>query len=213
MDDIRFTLSSDGPSDAVLLHHLQWLLRQHLHEKTTIQSQWADLRSVGDKPKRLSEKISVALKLYPCDLLFVHRDAEKQEPSDRFKEISKAMAEIEVAIPYICVVPIRMTEAWLLFDEKAIRRASGNPNGKAPIEIPCADVERLADPKDFLNKVLRGASSLHGRKLRSFDPRNSMHRIADYIDDFSPLRSVSAFNTLERDLVKVLNSNKWELKR
>ena len=29
-----------------------------------------------------------------------------------------------------------MTEAWLLFDESAIRVVAGNPNGKNPLNIP-----------------------------------------------------------------------------
>ena len=206
MNDIRFTLSTDGPSDAVLLHHLQWLLRQHLDDEITIQAQWADLRSVSAKPKKLSEKITVSLQLYPCDLLFIHRDAEKQESSDRFDEISKAISEITIDTPFICVVPVRMTEAWLLFNEKAVRRASGNPNGRERIEIPYADVEKLADPKVFLYGILRNASGLRGRKLKNFDTRSSMHRLAEYIDDFSPLRSVSAFKKLEKDLVNVLKA-------
>jgi hypothetical protein len=39
-------------------------------------------------------------------------------------------------MPVVCVVPVRMMEAWLLIDEMAIRRVAGNPNGRIPIELP-----------------------------------------------------------------------------
>jgi len=47
-------------------------------------------------------------------------------------EISNRVREIREAVthPHVALVPVRMTEAWFLHDEEAIRRASGNPNGR-----------------------------------------------------------------------------------
>ena len=41
MQELRYTLLTDGTSDAVLLHHLTWLLRQYTER--AVQSAWADL--------------------------------------------------------------------------------------------------------------------------------------------------------------------------
>ena len=79
MIGLQFTLVTDGPSDQVLLRHLAWLVRQHLPPEVPVQPQWADLRPLRERPRGLREKIAAALDLFPCDLLFVHRDAERED--------------------------------------------------------------------------------------------------------------------------------------
>ena len=39
--------------------------------------------------------------------------------------------------PAVLVIPVPMTEAWLLLDESAIRRAAGKPAGRACCAKPC----------------------------------------------------------------------------
>ena len=144
MNLFRFTLLSDGSSDKALIPHLTWLLRQNGLVQL-IDSEWADLsRVVRKKPKNLTEKIERSIELYPCDLLFIHRDAEKENPDNRREEIVNALSQLtaNLKIPFICVIPVRMHEAWLLFDESAIRRASGNPNGRIEIRLPKLNFSR-----------------------------------------------------------------------
>ena len=91
-------------------------------------------------------------------------------------------------------------EAWLLFDISAITRAAGNPHGRQSFNMPpLRQIEYLADPKATLYEILRNASGLSGRRLESFNQRVALHRITDYIEDFSPLRTLSAFRRLEND--------------
>jgi hypothetical protein len=112
--------------------------------------------------------------------------------------------------PLVCVVPVRMTEAWLLFDERAIRRAAGNPNGREPLPIVAGNPENLPDPKGTLHEALRSASGLAGRRRKKFALTDAVQRVPDYIDDFRPLRELSAaFARLEQDLVKVIQENGW----
>jgi hypothetical protein len=57
--------------------------------------------------------------------------------------------------PHVPVIPIRMTEAWLLLDEAEIRRVAGSPNGKVSLGLPKAkDVESIPDPKAQLAQTL-----------------------------------------------------------
>jgi hypothetical protein len=142
--------------------------------------------------------------IYPCDILFIHRDAEAQPALNRRQEIA-ARASV-VNTPYVPVVPIRMTEAWLLFDEQAIRSAVGNPNGTVDLRLPAtAALEDLPDPKQVLHMALTTASELNRRRRSSFRPRERVHQIPNYIDDFSPLRALSAFRQLEADLASCLS--------
>ena len=80
--------------------------------------------------------------LYPCDLLFVHRDAEKESYDFRRQQVEAAVDGGH----HVPVIPVRMSEAWLLHEEAAIRRGSGNPVGRTALELPQPkDVEALVD--------------------------------------------------------------------
>jgi hypothetical protein len=149
------------------------------------------------------------LDLYPCDLLFIHRDSEEPNSSPRYSEIQQAIADAHNPTPAIPVVPIRMTEAWLLFDEQAVRRAAGNPNGRMAIEIPAKHPETIADPKTLLHLALKKASGLTGRRLRSLRTSDAVHRVAEYIDDFSPLRELTAFQSLYERVAEVGRLQGW----
>jgi len=212
MNELRYTLLSDGSSDRALIPLLTWLL-QEKGISSAIQGQWADLRRLTDPPKRLSERISSSVYLYPCDLLFIHRDAEKESLEKRVAEIRHALAAAkqgEQMPRAVCVVPVRMQEAWLLFDEQAIRHAAGNPQGKEPLNLPhISTVESHADPKEALYSALRTVSGLQGRRLRSFKMSIAVQRVAERIDDFSPLRQLSAFRHLEHELAAIVDQYGW----
>jgi len=209
MNALRFTLVSDGPSDRPLLPILTWLLIE-CGVQETIDPQWLDFRLLPNPPTSLSGRIDAALQLYACDILFVHRDAERGSVEERKKEIHEAVERCRHALPAVCVVPIRMTEAWLLFDTKAIRKAAGNPNGRENLNIPeLRRLESLPDPKEILHQSLRDASGLTGRRLKKFNPKRMVYDVANFIDDFSPLRLLSAFQHLEQEVRETLNSNGW----
>ncbi len=204
MDFLRYTLVSDGSSDRQLMPILDWLLRT-TGAVRSVNSEWADLSSI-EKPKGLTIRLKRALDLYPCDVLFVHRDAEKQEAALRFEEIRNALSEIHSATlpPAVCVVPVRMQEAWLLFDEKAIRHAAGNPNGTEALNLPkLTAVEAIPDPKAVLHEMLRKACGLSGRRLKKFSASRATSFVTHYTTDFSKLRAIPAFQRLESDIVEL----------
>ena len=208
MSELRYVLLSDGSSDNALVPVLTWILRQNL-PYCAIQPQWADLGHLRRPPKNLAEKIFACKKLYDFDLLFIHRDAEAQPREYRVAEIQAAVAKAGVdPMPVVCcVVPVRMQEAWLLFDESAIRKASGNPNGRIPLNIPpLSCVEREPDPKSLLHQLLREASGLSACRKRRLKVVQRVHRMPMLIADFSPLRGLSAFDALEAD-IKIVLSN------
>lgn len=216
MKELSYTLLSDGSSDKALMFILTWLLREHQID-CAIQSTWADLRRLPKPPKILLQRIIKGLDLYPCDLLFIHRDAEKEPYKKRVAEIreaiEEAMKESVVVPPTICVIPVRMQEAWLLFDETAIRNAAGNPRGHNSLQLPMiATLEQIPNPKDILHKLLCEASGLTGRRLKQFSVHERVHRLAELINDFSPLRALPAFQALEVEIVRVIQEQGWDLR-
>ncbi len=208
MTGVSYTLVTDGSSDRALTAVLTWLLEQHL-VRFPVRGEWTDLRRLPRPPQRLPERICTSLELYPCDVLFIHRDAEKQSRQLREQEIREAAGEALSLCPGgwptpVSVVPVRMTEAWLLFDESALRRAAGNPAGRAPLEMPpLARLEQHPDPKGLLHQLLCAASRRTGRRLKQFNVRAGVQRLAEQIDDFAPLRALPAFVALEKRIVSL----------
>ncbi|WP_017325846.1 DUF4276 family protein [Synechococcus sp. PCC 7336] len=214
MMELSYTLLSDGSSDKALIPILNWLLRNNLNN-CAVQAQWADLRSL-EKSLRdtFKKRIELSLELYPCELLFIHRDAERDSHQDRVNEIYEAVNQVESSfkIPAVCVVPVRMTEAWLLFDIAALRTAVSNPNGKIALQLPnTSKLEQEPDPKKTLHELLRQASGLSSRRLKRFSVNARTHRVAELIDDFGPLRSLPAFKSLESELGAVIQAQGWDL--
>ena len=165
---LRLTLVGDGPSDRCLLVIIRRLVGK-LVSDITIESYWADLRHLDPPPSGLANRMKAALENYPCDLLFVHRDAEAQPWEYRVAEIKKAAASLTVEHRWVPVVPIKMTEAWLLLDEAAIRMAADCPTGTTPLALPKAQaIETRADPKAVIREALSKASGKKGRRMRRF---------------------------------------------
>jgi hypothetical protein len=199
---LRFTLVADGSSDEVLMPILVWLIEQH---RPGMRIAGAFARLSADVGNRLPSRLPVALRNFPCDLCFVHRDAEGESYEARSQEIGNASAGLET--PCVPVIPVRMTEAWLFSDERAIRFASGNASGRLPIGLPNRRTwEVMADPKQRLFTVLCEASGRSGRALRKFSPERARSLITSHTENFAGLRGLASFDALEANLVALLKT-------
>jgi hypothetical protein len=199
---VTYTLVGDGSSDKVLVPILTWSLKQHA--VTPIVEQWADFTRIP-RQQNIEHRLRIVLELYPCDVLFVHRDAEAQAADLRREEIANALCLMLVR--HIPVVPVRMTEAWLLSDERAIRRAAGNPNGTDDLKLP--DLRRLedvTDPKRVLHEALTRACGLNIRRRSRLQVHQLVHLIPGHIEDYSRLNILPAFNALQEDIQVLINS-------
>lgn len=201
MPDVRFTLVTDGSSDRALIPLLRWLIRRQ-EPQSPINGDWADFRRLRRPPRTLADRLTTAIDLFPCNLLFIHRDAERQSRDLRLDEITGAVTKAFASgggPPIVPIIPIRMMEAWLLLDDAAIRRAAGNPNGREELTLPSVgDIEGLPDPKRALESLIIQASGLGPQRFRRLNWHPSL--VAERTDDFSPLLALSAFAALETDL-------------
>ena len=167
-----------------------------------------NLRRLPTPPRDLSRRIDKSMELYPCDLLFVHRDTEGESVEKRSEEIREALEQSErgKTLPVVCVVPVRMQEAWLLIDESALKTAAGNPSSHQALLMPeVRMLEDLLDPKRVLYELLRQASGLQGRRLRRFnrDLGKCVQRVAQQIGDFRLPRELTAFRQLENQVERL----------
>ena len=193
----RYTLLADGTSDEVLIPILDWLIGQHI---PGVRSVSVFARGFGKVGNDLNSRVQAALQYFPCDLLFIHRDAEAMSPNQRRAEIDAVMGDSNV--PFVAVIPVRMSEAWLLADEEAIRFSAGNAAGRHRLNLPKRQRwEMLPDPKAILLDALRLASGKSGRALDKFNPEKARHLITPRTASFGALRGLAAFDAFEADLV------------
>ncbi|MCA6517762.1 MAG: hypothetical protein IM556_03780, partial [Pseudanabaena sp. M110S1SP2A07QC] len=66
---------------------------------------------------------------------------------------------------------------------------------------------QISDPKERLEKLLIDASFPRSRGKQVNIPSNYCVRVAEMIDDFEPLRNLSAFQELEKELKATLNEH------
>jgi hypothetical protein len=205
--EVNFVFVGEGTSDTKLIPLLRELcMLCGADDAKGIIPEWSKLpKKVGHS---ISQKIKGALKLVPnAELLFIHRDADGPDPTSRYEEIAKAIESLGVSIPYVAVVPIQETEAWLLLDEDAIRRVARKPKGRMRLNLPSPkQVEKIANPKERLKEALAKASALKGRRLKSFGKKFSEHRqkLLLELDYSSPVSQVPAWQRLFNDTCQAI---------
>lgn len=203
--EVRYALTTDGSSDRLLTSHIDWALSRLCD--CDFVGEWADPRIFEDSSRDVETRVAQTISNYDCNLLFVHRDAENQPSAVRASEIRGGIRRAGVGTRYVAIIPIRMTEAWLLTDEAAIRQAAGNPNGRCRISIPALNaLEQAVNPKETLAQCLEEASEKNGRRLDIFrrDIPNMKHRVAELVQEFDRLLDVPSFRSFYEELGRAL---------
>lgn len=208
-ESINFTLIGDGSSDKILMVIIKWLL-DDLYPKLPINGQFADFRFLENAPEKgdIKGQIKKAKELYPCDLIFYHRDAESNRRDilkKRTEEIKNQLNPEDLQIT-VCIIPIKMMETWLLIDKEAIKKAAGNRNYNGDINLPPIKHLEDQDSKKVLFNLLKQVSGLKGRNLKKFNSNYAVHLVAEYIEDFSILRNLLAFKHLEYETKNVVDN-------
>lgn len=204
---LRALLLVDGPADLPLAGHLEHLCAGHQRE---VQVTPIDPRHLNASTRKVEDHLRFILNQgTDPDLVFVHRDAEAVQPEDRVAEVMAAA--LAAGIPesnVVPVIPVRMTEAWLLLDEMAIRRVAGRPNDPAALSLPQASaVESIADPKALLHDVLLRAGKPSGRRRRrQFERDFGRHRalLIQRLDIDGPVNHLGSWQRLKRDVADAM---------
>lgn len=201
MRHIKATLVTDGSSDRLLVPLIELLFSAH--------TQWAYQVTCAEglppMSSGLKARMDAALALFPCDILFVHRDAEGVDAALRQNEIEASWHALQQTTTLVCVIPVRMTESWLLASEMPIRTAVSNPNGSESLSLPASkDIESLPDPKTLLFDALKVATGWNASRKKRFNPHPYRHRVSELIDDLTPLRRLSSFRHLEAQVQECL---------
>lgn len=187
---LTYCLVADGGTDRGLLEPIiDWSIRR-LDPDVQI-----DGRSFA---KRRGSLVTFFDKYDPDGMItFVHRDGEGVPLTERLEEF--AVLNLSPMVP---VVPVRMSEAWILFDKDAILEAVGQTIH--PVAVPSVSrLEGISDPKACLDDLLRSAAgSPTGRRLKRFNRElvNLRIEVARRIRDVAPLDRLPAFRAFQNTL-------------
>lgn len=186
---LAWALVADGGTDRMLVPIIEWAIHRLDPEVEILEPEFR--KRTGSVGNYLGGFSSGSM------LVFVHRDAETESLDQRLAEFEDV--DRRDVVP---VIPVRMSEAWLLIDGHAIARAAGAPNAR--VVLPqLADLESIADPKQLLGRLLyKAAGSPTGRRAKQFrrDRVNRRVSVARHIGDFSSLEELSAFQRFQEAL-------------
>lgn len=197
---------ADGSSDEPMGEHLEYLCALR---NVDVQITTPDLRRLSNPPgHRVADRLNAIFDIgMKPDIVFVHRDAEKQNPSLRYKEVQDAVDEVDHDLLAVAVVPVRMTEAWLLIDEGLIRHVAKRPHATDDLGLPpISKIEDHPDPKKLLQDALSVASGLQGRRLDRFQRQFSNNRrtLLQRLDVNGPVRNLPSWKALESTLDRIV---------
>lgn len=193
---VQFALLCEGSSDAPLVSVLRAMLIDAGAE-SAVGEAVPLTGTVKSKFQHLLRRSSTV------DLVFVHRDADDQDPVPRYLEIADGATAGGWSGPLVCVVPIQTTEAWLLTSEKDIREVAGKRHGRAPLNLPeIGEIERVADPKGRLQEAYMAATETTGRRRRTAGQAFGQRRAAllERLDHNGHVRNLRSFSRLRDDI-------------
>ena len=197
---IQCLLACEGGFDTALVSHIGRLIAKHSHLEPEFETSTSG-RRLADKIRNSPQRIG------QYDLLFLHRDADNAGADARYREITAAVQDCGYSGPWAGIVPVRMTEAWLLLDERAIRQAVRNPHGRVQLTLPSPnEVARRADPRAILEGALLEASEKRGRRRN--DTRRALpdicHRLLENLPIAGPLEQVPSWTRFRDDTIAAL---------
>lgn len=186
---LTFSVVADGGTDRLLVPIIQWAIHRLDPEVEILEPEFV----------KRTGSVMEFLKLYDSGvmLVFVHRDSENAGLEERLREFeSPSRSDI------VPVIPVRMSEAWLLIDKHAVARAAGASS--SVVSIPrLSEIENISNPKKRLdNLILEAAGNPSGRRLKNIR-RSIVDRrisVASFISDFSPLENLPAFRHFQTAL-------------
>ena len=188
-----YAVVADGGTDRLLVPIIQWAVHRLDPGVEILEPEFRKRRG----------SITDFLRAYSTGamLIFVHRDSEGLALEERLKEFDTV--DRPEVVP---VVPVRMSESWILFDGSAIAQAAGSASALVPVTVPSiVQIENISAPKDRLDKLLfQAAGSPVGRRGRNFKRSIVQRRVsvAQYISDYSPLEHLPAFRSFQDSLAQ-----------
>ena len=129
-----YSVVEDGGTDRLLVPIIQWAIHRLDPSVELLEPEF----------RKRSGSVKEFLDSYNSGrmLIFVHRDAENRSLEERMTEFDSINRPEVVA-----VVPVRMSESWLLFEGSAIAGAAGSP--ASHVQVPKISDRSLSGWRGF----------------------------------------------------------------
>jgi hypothetical protein len=146
-------------------------------------------------------------------VLCVHTDADDRSDTNAFEhKIAPAFTivaatNIEACKNLVAIVPVQMTEAWMLADKSLLKEEIGTVHTNQKLGI-YRQPEAFADPKEAIENAIRMAfQDLSQRRRRKFDISELYLPIGQKIslEKLEQLNSYRKFKQAVRDSYRALN--------
>ncbi len=139
-------------------------------------------------------------------VLFIHADADSDEQRALAERVqpARALLEAEWGAQSVAVVPVRMTEAWVLADSQAVRSAFGTTRSFQELGLAEANAhgaDNLTNPKATLEAAFR--ASRGKRRATSVSPYLGL---IGETSSFDQLRRLAAYRRTEAELQVALQT-------
>ena len=159
--------------------------------------------------KRTERVLEAARRAKGYHALIVHADADAPTPKQALQNrilpgMQAARNRNDTCPLLVPLVPVRMTEAWMLSDPDALKRVVGTNLKPEELGLPASphQVESVKDPKDLLEQVVQNAWRSRRRRRRL--KIGELYEPLAYLISLDRLRSVPSYRQFKNDLAKAL---------
>ena len=143
-------------------------------------------------------------------VLCIHADADSPTAENTinskftpFLEAVSLKPDLNFRPEFVPVIPVQMTEAWMLADPVALSEITGLPEATFRTDALSGSPERHANPKRILEEVLREAFG-NKRRKSNLAKLSSYYQIAGQKTSLPMLRRLSSFNAFEQQATLAL---------
>lgn len=179
MTSLTIAFSGEGPTDHRFLSKIiertvvSLLTPDKVRQEVDVLAPISLSRGSGSEADRI---FALGKQAYGFHCFIIHADADASTPTAALAEryapgVDQLLAEADPRCSQIIpLIPVHMTEAWMLADPDALLRLLTTPLTARELDLPDATgAERKANPKLFLTEVLANAQRHLTRKNYRID--------------------------------------------
>ncbi|HEU5230856.1 MAG TPA: DUF4276 family protein, partial [Ktedonobacteraceae bacterium] len=216
MKNVAVALYAEGPTDQLFLPEvIHRTVKQNLNRsgQQSIDVKPVDPISFSKTGMKQDECIlQAARRAANYNILIVHADADHRTEEKALKErFNPGYLLVQQAQEHVCrcvlpIVPVRMTEAWMLADPEALRAALGTSKNAQELGLPLKAklVENDSDPKQTL-KMIVGKANTHRSRQRHLEV-TTLYTLLGRTIDLSRLSNVPAYQRFVHALVNAFRT-------
>ncbi|MCC5935557.1 MAG: DUF4276 family protein [Balneolales bacterium] len=209
------SLVTEGPTDDRFLKPVIQNLFHELAYECRKEIQVEEIRLLKTLPKRLGFVAQMFAASNEAagngtGILCIHADADSPDSSIVFDTKFRPLFEhldaesIADAAPQIVpVIPVRMTEAWMLADPEAWERITDIPACNFSSGSLSGSPEQISDPKHELKQTLEALQKGKGRRRKSLE-LDRLYQLIGQLTRLSCLRMLPSFQSFEESAREAL---------